>query len=762
MPDISAILSEMTLEEKAALCTGASAWTTTPMERLEVPEMLVSDGPHGLRRILDVQSLGAKSLPATCFPAACTLAATWNRDLMEEMGRALGRESLAQGVDVLLGPAVNMKRSPLCGRNFEYFSEDPFLAGELAASLVNGIQSQGVGTSLKHFAVNNQEYQRFRLNAIVDERSLHEIYLPAFEKVVKSARPWTVMCAYNKVNGTYASEHRQLLTGILREAWGFEGLVVSDWGAVHDRPVALRAGLDWQMPGPRPNDVQAVVDAVSSGDLDEAVLDESVRRILRIVFKAAETPKDGSFDETAHSDLAYRVARAGMVLLKNDGLLPLESPQRIAVIGWAAKHAHFQGGGSSNVNPTRVAVPFDALQARAGDAELVYAEGYPEDESFDQARIDQAVEAARSAEIVLLYIALPASKESEAYDRPDMDLTAQQVALIQAVCAAQPRSAVILHNGSPIAMRSWIAGPAAILAAGMMGQSGGRAIADILFGHYNPCGKLAETYPLKLSDNPSYLNFPGANGEVRYGEGIFIGYRYYDKKEMAVEFPFGFGLSYTTFDYGNMEVSAKTVKDTDRLTVSVEVTNTGDRPGAEIVQLYVHDRQSRLPRPPKELKGFARVELQPRETKAIQFQLDFRSFAYYHPGYQRWITESGEFDILIGASSADIRCRETIALESQLDLPSLLDHESSIREWLEDTRGRPIIAPVFEKIQGGSAEIFGSADGEDGDIGMDMTGFLMETPLRDILIFQERALGTPAREVLQSLLDQLAAAKAGH
>ena len=556
MKDIQSLIAQMTLEEKAALCTGASPWTSVPVERLGIPEMIVSDGPHGVRRVPDVNAIAVKSLPATCFPTASCLASTWDVDLIGKMGQALGEECIALNVDVLLGPGANMKRSPLGGRNFEYFSEDPFLAGEMAASIINGIQSKGVGTSLKHYAANNQEFQRFSISAEVDERTLREIYLPAFEKAVKQAQPWTVMCSYNKVNGTFASEHYHLLTEILKNEWGFEGLVVSDWGAVRDRVAALKGGLDWEMPGPQERRVKAVVEAVRSGELDEAVLDESVRRILRIVFMAKETPKTGTFDVDAHHELAHKIASEGMVLLKNNGILPLKDHQHIAVIGRAAENAHFQGGGSSHINPTKVAVPFKELQAQAGNAELTYAEGYPTDNSFRQDMIDQAVTIAQSADVAVLYIALPTFKESEGYDRPDLDLTDQQIALIKAVAKVQPNTIVVLNNGAPVAMSAWIDDVAAVLESWMMGQAGGAAIADVLFGRVNPSGKLAETFPLKLADTPAHINWPGGAGEVRYGEGLFIGYRYYDAKEMPVLFPFGYGLSYTTFEYSNPKVSA--------------------------------------------------------------------------------------------------------------------------------------------------------------------------------------------------------------
>ena len=753
MKDIQSLIAQMTLEEKAALCTGASMWTTTPVERLGIPEMVVSDGPHGVRRVPDVHALGAQSLPATCFPTASCLASTWDVDLLRKMGAALAEEAIALNVDVLLGPGNNMKRSPLGGRNFEYFSEDPYLAGELAVSLIDGIQGKGVGTSLKHYAANNQEFQRFSIDAQVDERTLREIYLPAFEKAVKKAKPWTVMCCYNKVTGFYGSENHYLLTDILKNEWGFEGLVVSDWGAVHDRVASLKAGLDWEMPGPQERRVKAVVEAVRSGELDEAILNESVRRILNIVFKAKETPKTGAFDVDAHHKLAHKIAAEGMVLLKNNGLLPLKGQQHIAVIGRAAENAHFQGGGSSHINPTKVAMPFKELQAQAGNAELTYAEGYPVDDSFRPEMIDQAVGLAKSADVAILYIALPSYKESEGYDRTDLDLTDQQVALIKAVAKVQPKTVVVLNNGAPVAMSAWIADVAAVLEAWMMGQAGGAAIADVLFGKVNPSGKLAETYPLKLADTPAYLNWPGGAGEVRYGEGLFIGYRYYDAKQVPVLFPFGYGLSYTTFAYSNPKVSANTFKDVDGLTVTVDVTNTGSFAGREIVQVYVHDQKSGLTRPEKELKGFAKVELQPGETKSVSIQLDFRAFAYYHPEYRQWITEDGDFDILIAASAADIRHSLTVTLQSTLDLPCVLDKESTIREWTVDLRGKTVIAPLLEQMAVMSRQAFGDDGGSEG-IGMNIMDMFMDMPLLSVLLFQQGALPMPAEDIVDGMLVQ--------
>ncbi len=753
MPDIQSLISQMTLDEKAALCTGVNPWATFPIERLGVPSMLVADGPHGVRRVADLDNMASQSIPATCFPTASCLASTWDPALLYEMGQALAEEAIALAVDVLLGPGVNMKRSPLGGRNFEYFSEDPYLTGEMATALINGIQSKGVGTSLKHFAANNQEFQRFTISAQVDERTLREIYLPAFETAVKKARPWTVMCAYNKLNGVFCSEHHELLTKILKEEWGFEGLVVSDWGAVRNQTAALAGGLDLEMPGPQPGSVQAVIAAVQNGSLDEAVVDEAVRRILGIVFKAKETPKGGDFDVDGHHELARRVASEGMVLLKNNGLLPLKNVQHLAVIGRAAEHAHVQGGGSSHINPTKVAVPLAELQKRAEGVEVTFAQGYPADESFRPELIAEAVSLAQTADVAVLYIALPGFKESEGYDRADLDLTPQQTALIEAVVQVQPNTVVVLNNGAPVVMAGWIDKVAAVLEAWMMGQAGGEAIADVLFGRVNPSGKLAETFPLRLVDTPAYLNFPGENGVVRHGEGIFIGYRYYDAKDAPVLFPFGYGLSYTTFAYSNLTSSPTNFIDADGLTVSVDVTNTGNLAGKEIVQFYVHDRAAALQRPPKELKGFAKVELQPGETKTVTLHLDGRAFAYYNPAYKQWVTEDGEFDILVGASAADIRLAVTVAMRSTQNLPCVLNRFSTTREWLDDRRGKVVFGPVFEQITEQMAVMMGGGEGNQA-IGMDMTGFIMDMPPLSLLRSPEHNIPVAADEIIEGLLAQ--------
>jgi beta-glucosidase len=689
--DTTTLLQQLTLEEKAALCVGISPWQTYAIERLGIPSISVSDGPHGVRRTPDMAS---DSLPATCFPTASALASSWDVDLVFEMGQALADECIALGVDVLLGPGNNMKRTPLCGRNFEYFAEDPVLGGEMAAALINGIQSKGVGTSLKHYAVNNQETERMTISASVEPRALHEIYLAGFERAIRKANPWTVMCAYNRINGTYASEHRQLLTDILRTQWGYEGVVVSDWGAVHDRVKALDAGLDLEMPGPQNHRVRLVVEAVQKGTLDAAALDRAAGRILDLVAKAQQTPKGHTtIDVDAHHALARRVAAETIVLLKNEGnLLPLKDIAMLAVIGVSAQQPHFQGEGSSHINPTRVDVPYAELLT-GGDHEQTYEPGYTMDDVFDQTLIDRAVAIAADADVALLFIALPAFKEAEGYDRPDMDLTAQQVALIKAVAKAQPRCVVILNNGSPVTMHNWIDDVPAVLEAWMMGQAGGGAINDVLLGRVNPSGRLAETFPMHLSDTPAYLNFPGERGQVTYGEGQFIGYRYYDARQAAVQFPFGFGLSYTTFSMSNLRLSHSAIREGDALTVTVDVTNTGSMAGKETVQVYVRDVESSLVRPVKELAGFAKVSLAAGQTKSVAIELESSAFDFYDPALGAWAAESGAFEVLVGHSAADITLRDTVMLEAQPRAARPLHRFSTLQELMADPRGEAVIRP---------------------------------------------------------------------
>lgn len=677
-------LSAFTVAQKAALCLGSDMWHTAPVPEHGVEALVLSDGPHGLRRQPeggDHAGIGG-SLPATCFPPAVALGSAWDPELAREVGAAIGREARAQGVAVVLGPGINIKRSPLCGRNFEYVSEDPHLAGRVGAALVEGLQSEGVGACVKHFAANNQETDRLRVDAEVDERTLREIYLPAFEHVVTAARPWTVMCAYNKVNGTYASQHRWLLTEVLREEWGFDGLVMSDWGAVAERVPALAAGLDLEMPPHLGVSDQAIVDAVADGSLSGEVLDTAVARVLQLVDRA-RARADGEMADAAHHALARRAAAACMVLLRNDGVLPLAGAGRVAVVGAFAATPRYQGAGSSQVNPTRVDAPLDELVAALPDAKVEYAAGFGiDDASEDAALAEEAVRVAASADVVVAYLGLPAAAESEGFDRTHIDLPAAQTDLLARLGAGSAPVVVVLANGSAVRTGPWEQHTAAVLECWLGGQAVGGAIADVLTGAADPGGRLAETIPLRLEDTPSYLNFPGEEGHVRYGEGVFVGYRGFDAAAREVAYPFGHGLSYTTFAYDDLGVR---VAGTD-VTVEVTVSNTGRRAGREVVQLYVGDPEAAVARPPRELKGFAAVHLQPGEQRRVTFTLHARDLSYWSGAERGWVLEGGEFTIDVGASSRDIRQSATVTVGAPRPRPPL-SARSSLEEWLADTEG---------------------------------------------------------------------------
>ena len=710
--DIDALVAELTLEEKASLCLGSDFWHAAGIERLGIPRIMISDGPHGLRTQLDEGDhvgIGG-SVPATCFPTASGMASSWNPDLCRSVGQALAREARKWGVSVVLGPGINMKRSPLCGRNFEYLSEDPWLAGELAKAMVGGTQSLGVGTSLKHYAANNQEDDRLRVSAEVDERTLREIYLPAFERVVTEARPWTVMCAYNKVNGTYSSEHRWLLTEVLRDEWGFTGVVVSDWGAVHDRVAALVAGLDLEMPPDLQRSAPAIVAAVTEGRMSESLLDLTVRRLLRLI--SASMPalaERGDFDEAEHHALARKAAQESAVLLKNDGdVLPLApaAGSTVAVIGEFARTPRYQGAGSSQVNPTQVDVPLDELKSALGDdVTVTFAAGFGVGSTDDDEKLAaEAVEAARAADHVVAFLGLPFTDESEGFDRSHMDLPANQVALVQSLAEVTDRLVVVLANGSSVTTSTWQDKATAILECWLSGQAAGGAAADLLLGTVNPSGKLAETIPVRLQDNTSYLNFPGDSGLVRYGEGIFIGYRGYDAAELEVSYPFGFGLSYTTFEISELEVSQQGSVEGGDLAVeaAVTVTNTGSTAGAEVVQVYVRDVESSVARPIRELKGFVKVWLQPGESQRVTIGLDERSFAFWSIRLGRWAVEGGEFEIATGSSSRDLAASQTITIDAPSIAPPL-DADSTLQEWLADSVGGGLLSrlavPMFDDPQ---------------------------------------------------------------
>lgn len=688
--NIHELISQMTLEEKAGLCSGLDFWNTKGIERLGIPSLMVTDGPHGLRKQKEsADHLGLNnSVPATCFPSAAGMASSWDRELIGRVGKALGKECQAENVAVLLGPGTNIKRSPLNGRNFEYFSEDPYLSSEMGGNHIKGVQSEGVGTSLKHFAANNQEHRRMSVDAVIDERTLREIYLASFEGAVKKSQPWSVMCSYNRLNGEYTSESEFLLTKILREEWGYEGFVVSDWGAVNERVKALQAGLELEMPSTGGLGDAKIVAAVQSGELAEETLDLAVERLLTFVFKAVENRKvNASFNADEHHRLAREVARESMVLLRNENnILPLSKQGTIAIIGEFAKNPRYQGGGSSHVNPTKLDDAFEEMKVLAGSAELLYAQGYElNHDGINETLLQEARDTAAKGDVAVLFLGLPDNYESEGYDRSHLSLPESHKALIDAVAEVQSNIVVVLSNGSPIEM-PWIHKTKGILEGYLGGQAFGGAVADLLFGEVSPSGKLAETFPMKLSDNPSFLNFPGEGDTVEYKEGLFVGYRYYDKKELEPLFPFGFGLSYTAFQYSNLRISKNSIKDTENVQVTATVKNTGTRAGKEIVQLYVSDVKSSVIRPLKELKGFQKLALQPGEEQEVSFELDKRSFAYYNVNIGDWHVESGVFDIAVGSSSRDIRLTASIEVESTVPLALCFHRNSTVGDLLDNPR----------------------------------------------------------------------------
>jgi len=701
-------LSGFTVEEKAALTSGESFWRTKAVG--DIPSVMLTDGPHGLRKQREGgDHLGiGDSVPATCFPPAVALGSSWDVELAERVGTALGVESSIEDVAVILGPGINIKRSPLCGRNFEYLSEDPIVSGVLGAGLVRGIQSQGVGASLKHFAANNQEDDRMRSSSDVDPRPLREIYLRGFQRVVEDAQPHSVMCSYNRINGVFASENRWLLTDVLRDEWGFEGLVVSDWGAVNDRVSALRAGLDLEMPGTGGITDAQVVGAVNDGTLDAAALDASAQRNADLAVRWAATPRvEGPLDVEAHHALAREAASRSIVLLKNDEvdgapLLPLRDDQSIAVIGAFAEKPRYQGAGSSMIHPTRLDDALTSIRTVAPQAS--YAPGFslavdvPEEEA---ARLrEEAVAAASGASVAVVFAGLPARLESEGYDREDIDLPADQLALIDAVVAANPRTVVVLSNGGVVAL-PFAGSVPAIVEAWLLGQAGGSATADVLFGAVAPSGKLTETVPLRLEDTPAYLNFPGEEGHVRYGEGIFVGYRWYDARRMEVAFPFGHGLSYTTFGYG--DATATTTADGD-VEVRLTVTNTGQRAGREVVQAYISLPGSGVQRAPRELKGFASVELAPGESREVSILVRRQDLAYWDVRADRWIVEGGEYRVEVGGSSRDLRTSATVGVAGdEVRLP--LTRESSLAEVM----AHPIAGPMVQQALAGMSQMLEGA-----------------------------------------------------
>ncbi|WP_402463370.1 glycoside hydrolase family 3 C-terminal domain-containing protein [Isoptericola aurantiacus] len=725
--DVPRLVAGLTLAEKAALCSGQDFWTTQPVDRLGIPAVMVTDGPHGLRKQAGASDhVGLnESVPATCFPPAAGLASTWDRGVIRRVGEALGAETRGNAVGVLLGPGVNMKRSPLCGRNFEYFSEDPFLAGELATDLVDGIQSRGVGTSLKHFAANNQETDRMRVSAEIDERTLREIYLPAFERVVTGAQPWTVMCSYNKINGTYASQDPWLLTDVLRGDWGFEGLVVSDWGAVDDRVTGLAAGLDLEMPSSAGVNDARIVAAVEAGELDESVVDLAATRVLTMVARAAEAVAEpGTYDVAAHHALAHEAATRTAVLLKNDhAVLPLDPARAgdLVVIGEMARTPRYQGAGSSQVNPTRLVSALDALAERDLDvpfhpgyllAEAAGKPGQDRDDADADATLRAEAVAAAAGRTAVLFVGLPAVAESEGYDRDHMELPEAHVALVREVSAVARRTVVVLSNGSAVTVSGWQDGVDAILETWLGGQASGSAAVALLLGEAAPSGRLAESIPVALSDVPAQLNFPGENGTVRYGEGLFIGYRGLDATGADVSYPFGHGLTYTTFDHSDLavdvdEVTASTAAQDAVVRVAVTVTNTGERAGVAVPQLYLGRPASAVARAPRELRGFEAVALEPGESRRVELTVSRRGVSHWDTVTHGWVVEPGALEVAVGASSRDLPLVTTVELVAP-PLPTPLHRYSTVAEWQQHPEAWEALVSAI----GPAAQMFDAAQGD--------------------------------------------------
>ena len=693
--DIQQIISTMTLEDKISLCTGGDFWHTKAMPQYGIPAIMMSDGPHGLRcQAAEADMIGInESLPATCFPTAVTAGATWNRKLYAAEGEAIGREGAAAGVSVVLGPGCNIKRNPLGGRNFEYISEDPYFAGKMAAAFIRGQQSAGVASSVKHFAVNSQEYKRQNGDSQLDERTFREIYLTPFEIAVKEGNPGTVMCSYNKINGIHASDSKALLTDILRNEWGFDGLVVTDWGALNDRIEGYKAGCDLNMPGGSKFMEKAALDAVHSGELDEAYIDATVERILRLVEKSQGIPAP-QIDWDTHHALALKVAEQGAVLLKNeDNILPLAESD-MALIGYMAANLRYQGSGSSHINPTKLINISDALPCVPCCACGDKLGNVTEQELRD------AVEAAKKQKIAVVVVGLPDSYESEAFDRDHMRLPEGHNKLVEAVAEANPNTVVVLLGGSAMEL-PWADQVKAILYMGLPGQAGGEAAANLLTGKANPCGKLTETWPLFYEDVISKDTFGKKNTEYR--EGIYVGYRYYDKAKKSVRYPFGHGLSYTTFAYSDLIVRDRKV--------SVQVKNTGAVSGAEVVQLYIAAPKGGFFRPVRELKGFERVELEPGESKTVEFTLDDRSFAIWSEG---WKIPGGTYTVQIGASSRDIRLEQSIEIVGEeISLPVW-----QAGSWYETMSGHPS-REEWEKLMGHPVPVI--SEPKKGQFTMDST-----------------------------------------
>ena len=737
MFDVENVIKQMTLEEKANLCSGYDMFNMSGCERLNVPRIKLADGPHGVREIFP---------EVTCFPPACLSACTFNKDVMYEMGQAIGEECQFKNVGILLGPGLCIKRTPLCGRNFEYFSEDPMLSSRITTGLVQGIESKGVGTCLKHFAMNNQETYRLSYDAVVDERAFHEIYMRSFEEAVKEGKPATLMCAYNKINGVYCAQNKTILTDVLRDMWGFEGFIVSDWGAVDDRVADLKAGLELEMPSSGGVNDALIVKAVKEGVLDESVLDTACRRLLGVIKRVAEHQNPQPYSVEAHRAVARKVASEAIVLLKNeDKTLPLKKEQKVAFVGPMAEHPRYQGTGSSHIHNTHTVTPLEAVEPIA---KVTYAKGVNEDDegdNYDRKLFQEAVETAKNADVAVVWIGIPHRYETESLDREHMNLPNPMNQLVHEVAKVNKNTVVVLCGGSSVTM-PWVNEIKSIVEMFLGGQEVGAAIIDILYGIVNPSGKLAETFPIKFEDTPSFLNFPGERLEVKYAESIFVGYRYYDTKKMPVLFPFGHGLSYTTFEYSNLRVSKERAKDNEPIDVYVTIKNTGSVEGKEAVQLYIGDDECDFNRPTKELKDFQKVSLKPGESKELKFTLNFRSFAFWQPEIHKWYVQTGDFTIYVGSSSADIRLTKKIFVEATTVIKTPVTLQTPI-SFAKETKGAAEILQPF---------IDAAVWGDLNELGQDSKR-MFETcartyPLRTLVQFGQ---GKITFEDLQAAIDKI-------
>ena len=697
------IVGKMSLEQKARFVSGYDYWHLEEAPELGLPKIMMTDGPNGLRKQDTEHRRKAKIglgnvVPTTCFPPAATSACSWDETLWFEEGEAIAQECLAERVSVILGPGTNIKRSPVCGRNFEYFSEDPLLAGKSAAGIIKGVQSKGVGVSLKHFACNSQEAFRMVIDEIIDGRTLRETYFTGFEIAVKESQPWTVMNSYNRINGVYASQNNWLQEQVLRKEWGFKGLVVTDWGSSVDRVPGIKSGTDLEMPSSGELNTKKIINAVKNKTLDEKQLDICVDRIIDLILQSKPAlEKKHTYSKAKHHETARKIAAGSMVLLKNENhILPLRPNQKIAVIGELAEHPRFQGAGTSFIIPTKLESALENLKQY--NVDLAYSRGYDRTADITNKKLlNEAVQAAKAADVAVVFAGLTEEFEGEGYDRVDINMPTCHNNLISEVAKANPNTVVVLAGGSVVYM-PWVNEVKGLLNSGLGGQAGGAAVADILTGRVNPSGKTAETYPVQFEDNPTYGNYPGGPVTSEHRESVYIGYRYYDTAGKEVLFPFGYGLSYTTFEYGDIKVSSKDIKDTDTLKVTFKIKNTGDMDGAEVAELYVADKESTIFRPEKELRAFTKVFLKAGEEKEVTLEIGKRAFAYYNVNIGDWHVETGAFEILIGASSRDIRLSETVNVTSTVEAQVPDYRESAPAYYTADINGMK--GEQFEAVYG--------------------------------------------------------------